>query len=260
MAIQIQALHHPVPSRRVLFAGVGALALASFVAVSQIGAPDYAQLAANQEVEMHTARLPVQNLAELTKQSDAVVVGRVVASGKVHFMQAESQQPHALQPDPRLDGIGKSKEAANAAAAPSRIQTGILTPPSGIPVTDFTVEVSQVLNGKLTKGSQITISQPGGVIELPNPAGSKAPTLVRTLVAEHDPLMVVGQEHVLFVQQSGDGTFHVAGGPDGRFKLDAKRALQPVDEGSPVGQTHKGESVDVLQAKINNVKAGRASD
>jgi hypothetical protein len=250
MAIQMLTLHHSAPNRRVLLAGVSALALAGFISLSQIGAPDYSGLAANQIVEMHTARLPVENLSELTKQSDAVVVGRVVASGKVHFMQAEGQQPRGLQPDPRLSGLSKSKDAAGL-SAPARAQDGILTPPSGIPVTDFTLEITQVLDGNLAKGSRITVSQPGGTIELPNPAGSKAPTLVRTLVAEHDPLMVVGQEQVLFLQGSSDGTFHVAGGPDGRFTLDARRALQPVDEGSPVGKANKGETLASLQARLH---------
>ena len=67
-------------------------------------------------------------------------------------------------------------------AAPARSNDGILTPPSGIPVTDFSIQVSQVLHGKLAPGARITVSQPGGQITLPSPSGSSAPALVRTLV------------------------------------------------------------------------------
>jgi|SRR5579859_844099 len=256
METRTLTLQRWVPDRRILFVGAGALALAAMVSLSQIGAPDYSALAANRDVEMHTARLPAASLDEITKQSDAIVVGRVVASGAVHFIQADGQKPLALQPDPRLATLSKSKDAASLSAAPSRSANGILTPPKGIPVTDFSVQLSQVLDGKLVKGATITVSQPGGQIQLPSPAGSKAPTLVRTLVAEHDPLMIVGEEQVLFLQQSGDGTFHVTSGPDGRFGLDARRALKPIDDAAPVGASQKGQTLEQLAGKINTIKAG----
>jgi hypothetical protein len=253
MAVQMLSLQRSGPGRRVMLVGAGALALATLVSLSQIGAPNYSDLAATQEVEMHTSRLPVANLDELAKKSDAVVVGRVVASGAVHFIQADGQKPQPVQPDARLAGLDKAKEAARIPAAP-RSNDGILTPPRGIPVTDFNVEITQVLNGKLARGSKITVSQPGGEIQLPNPSGSTAPTLVRTLVAEHDPLMVVGQEHVLFLQRSSDGTFHVTGGPDGRFNLDARRTLKPIDEGTPLGASQKGQTLDSLQKNLNTIR------
>ena len=258
MATQI-AFHRPFPARRMLILGAGALALATLATVSQIGAPDYSSLAANREVEMHTARLPAASLTELTKQSDAVVVGRVVASGAVHFIQADGQKPLPLQADARLGGLPKSNDAARV-AAPTRSNAGILTPPTGIPVTDFTVQVSQVLNGKVGQGARITVSQPGGQITLPSPAGSAAPPLVRTLVAEHDPLMVVGQEQVLFLQQSNDGSFHVTSGPDGRFALDARRTLKPVDETAPVGMSQKGQTLDQLLGKVTTIKSGGVAE
>lgn len=255
MAVQMLTLRRSAPGRRVMLAAAGALALAALVPLSQIGAPNYSDLAANQVVEMHTSRLPVASLDDLTKQSDAVVLGRVVASGAVHFIQADGQKPQALQPDARLGGLAKAKDAAKVAAA-TRSDTGILTPPRGIPVTDFNVQVTQVLNGKLVQGSQITVSQPGGQITLPSPKGSTAPTLVRTLVAEHDPQMVVGQEQVLFLQQSSDGTFHVTGGPDGRFGLDARRTLKPTDENTTLGAGLKGQTLARLQQNVTSIKAG----
>jgi hypothetical protein len=200
---------------------------------------------------MHMGRIPVQNLDELNKTSDAVIVGRVIATGAVHFILPSGEQPHAFQPSAAPKDLPKDKIGAGKTPELGRFQPNIITPPAGMPVTDFTIEVSQVMRdgSGVAKGSRITVSQPGGVVQIP--LGQGAPTLTRTMLAEHDALMVQGQEHVLFLQKAGNG-FVVTGGPDGRFKLDAKRTLQPIDEGSPVGLAHKGETIDGLQSKINN--------
>src|SRR5215469_7889008 len=131
MAIQFPTLQRRTLDRRMLLAGAAALAFVAYIPMSQIGAPDYSDLAANQFVEMHAARLPVADLTELTKKSDAVVVGKVVGSSPVRFVQTENQAPLPLQADSRLAGIGKSKDAA-AFSAPKRSNDGILTPPKGI--------------------------------------------------------------------------------------------------------------------------------
>jgi hypothetical protein len=256
METRALTLQRLAPERRVLFIGAGALALAAMVSLSQIGAPDYSGLAANREVEMHTARMPASSLTELAKNSDAVVVGRVVGKGNVHFILPEGQQPQGLQPDSRLNGLGKAKDAPGLASAPKRSNDGILTPPKGIPVTDFSVQLTQVLDGKLAPGATITVSQPGGEIKMPPPAGSQAPTLVRTLVAEHDPLLQVGEEQVLFLQQEGNGAFHITSGPDGRFGLDARRALKPLDETTPVGASQKGQTLQELAGKLHSIRSG----
>ena len=88
-------------------------------------------------------------------------------------------------------------------------------------------------------------------------ARSGLPTLSRTLVSEHDPLLVKGEEQVFFLSNGSDsGTFDVTGGPDGRFKVDARGLLQPVDDGSLVGQAHKGETVDSIAKKVNILRQG----
>ena len=116
-------------------------------------------------------------------------------------------------------------------------------------MTTFRIEVTRVLKGTLAKGVNIGVTQPGGDVQIPLGAGR--PTLQRNLVAEHDPLMLQGQEQVLFLHGS-DGNFTIAGGPDGRFNLDARRTLQPIDEGSPIGKAHKGKTVDELELAIHN--------
>ena len=240
--------------RRALIAGVGALALMSTVYLGLQGAPDESAFAANREVEMHVARLPVETLDDLTKQSDAVVVGRVIGAGKTKFILPEAQQPRPFAPSgPPADlPADKRAELGKAPAPPSRQQENIITPPPGIPTTEFTIEVSRVLRGNLPAGSRITVTQMGGVFQMP--LGPGAPTLTRTMVAEHDPLMVPGHEHVLFLKRSADGGYHVTGGPDGRFGLDARRHLQPVDDGSPVGKAHRGKTIEDLDAAMRRVR------
>jgi hypothetical protein len=240
---------HPF-GRRGLIVGAGALVVTATLFLGLAGAPDESSYAANREVEMHVARVPVQNLDELTKQSNAVVVGRVVSKGATKMIVPTSQQARPFTGAAIPSDIGKDKASQiKTTSEVSRNQPNIITPPAGLPMTEYTLEVSQVLSGKLAKGSKVTVNQMGGEILIP--LGDGAPTLHRTMVAEHDPLLVPGQEQVLFLTKEAGGTYHITGGPDGRFNLDAKKSLQPVDEGSPVGKAHKGHSIDDLQNNIN---------
>ncbi len=234
----------------VLFAG------ATFGAI-RLSTPDNSDMVQNLEVEMHTTRVPVKDLGELTKKSDAVISGHVIAQGATKFIEISGGPAHALQPDPGLANLPANKRAGLKDAAPAGVRSnaGVITPPAGIPVTQFTVEVSQVLNGKITKGQHVIINQFGGTYQLALGAG--LPTLSRTLVSEHDPLLVKGEEQVFFLSKGSDsGTFDITGGPDGRFKVDARGLLQPVDDGSPVGQANKGETVDSLAKKVNIQRQG----
>jgi hypothetical protein len=250
MATQVLSFSRPSLGRRGQVLALGAMALIALAPLSQIGAPDYSALAANRMVEFHTSRLPIQDLAELTKKSDAAVLGRVVSKGAVHFVLPEKQQPRAFTPSAPPTDLPQSKLEGlkDAPAAPPRNEPGLVTPPAGIPVTQFTVEVTRSLFGELKVGQRITLEQAGGDITMS--LGGNAPTLTRTIVAEHDPLLVTGQEQVLFVSKGANNTFVVTGGPDGRFSLDARRSLVPVDEGSPVGKAAKGETIDSFASKV----------
>ena len=245
----------PFPSfgRRGLLAAsaIALFASATFGAIRQT-TPDNSDMVQDLVVEMHTTRVPVKDLGELTKQSDAVISGHVIAQGATKFIQITGGPAHALQPDPGLANLPANKKAGlkDAAPAGARSNAGLITPPAGIPVTQFTVEVGQVINGKIAKGQHVIINQFGGTYQLP--LGPGLPTLSRTVVSEHDPLLVKGEEQVFFLKNGSDnGTFDITGGPDGRFKVDARGLLQPVDEGSPVGQAHKGETVESLAKKVN---------
>jgi hypothetical protein len=239
--------------RRALIAVGGALAVSAFVYAGFQGAPDYSALAANKDVEMHVSRLPVQSLDELSNGSQAVVVGRVVAKGATRMLQASGGAPLAFANDPAPSGLSAQKldGLKNAPAAPARSRDNVITPPAGIPITSFTVQVSRSLQGGLKQGQQITIDQEGGEIQIP--LGQGLPTVHRTIVAEHDPSLVAGQEQVFFLSKGDGSAFRVTAGSQGRFNLDAKKTLQPVDEGSPVGQQHKGLSVDELQSRLGRL-------
>ena len=50
--------------------------------------------------------------------------------------------------------------------------------------------------------------------------------------------------------------FHVTGGPDGRFGLDARRTLKPTDENTTLGAGLKGQTLARLQQNVTSIKAG----
>jgi len=257
MAMQLSTTFPSLGRRGLLAASAIVLFAGATFGVIRLATPDNSDVVQNLEVEMHTTRVPVQDLGELTKKSDAVISGHVIAQGTTKFIEITGGPAHALQPDPGLANLPANKRAGLKEAAPAGVRSnaGVITPPAGIPVTQFTVEVSQVLNGKITKGQHVIINQFGGTYQLALGAG--LPTLSRTLVSEHDPLLVKGEEQVFFLSKGSDsGTFDITGGPDGRFKVDARGLLQPVDDGSPVGQANKGETVDSLAKKVNIQRQG----
>jgi hypothetical protein len=236
------------PLRFALAISAGALALAAGVLFSAATTGEDSSLTLYRDVEMHVARMPAASLKDLLMESDAVVVGRVVAKGETHFLGTDSAAPRPVTPAALPAGLPKEQADALAQANASGPDDGIARPPRGIPMTTFQIEVTRVLKGTVVKGSSIAVTQPGGDVQIPLGAGR--PTLQRKVVAEHDPLMLQGQEHVLFLDGS-DGNFTIAGGPDGRFNLDARRTLQPIDEGSAVGKAQKGKTVDELEVAIH---------
>jgi len=257
MAMQLSTTFPSLGRRGLLAASAIVLFAGATFGAIRLSTPDNSDMVQNLEVEMHTTRVPVKDLGELTKKSDAVISGHVIAQGATKFIEISGGPAHALQPDPGLANLPANKRAGLKDAAPAGVRSnaGVITPPAGIPVTQFTVEVSQVLNGKITKGQHVIINQFGGTYQLALGAG--LPTLSRTLVSEHDPLLVKGEEQVFFLSKGSDsGTFDITGGPDGRFKVDARGLLQPVDDGSPVGQANKGETVDSLAKKVNIQRQG----
>src|SRR5262249_40025826 len=150
----ILSFSRPTFDRRGLIAVGGALALSAFVFAGLQGAPDYSGLAANREVEMRTSRLPVQTLDELSTTSDAAIVGRVLAKGETKMIQASGGQPQAFADVATPNGLSPQKldGLKNGPAAPARSRDNIITPPAGITVTTFTIQVTRSLQGGLKAG------------------------------------------------------------------------------------------------------------
>src|SRR5262249_51574024 len=85
----------------------------------------------------------------------------------------------------------------------------------GLPVTQFTVQITTVISGQAAANGQIVVTQPGGPIDLPTyPHG---PKLHRIIEVGHDHLIKPGEEQVFFLSPAADGTYFVVGGPQGRF-------------------------------------------
>jgi hypothetical protein len=93
----------------------------------------------------------------------------------------------------------------------------------GIPYTDFAFTVQTVLHnpGKrtVTAGSVLRIHQTGGTVD----------NAVHQIA--DDPLFNVGETAALFLVEYQPGYFRVAGGPTGRFEVNAGKIAPVNDEG-----------------------------
>jgi hypothetical protein len=203
------------------------------------------------------SREPVTSLEELTGMTDIVVVGRVVAQGATTFITPGNRhepRPFAPQSTTNLPPEKRSSgtSVATDSSAPGAEGGAIAVYPPGMPVTRFTVQISKVLHGseQLAAGGQVTVKQLGGPVELP--ARQDAPKRILPLEVDGDPLLTVGpQQHVLFLTKEADGDYTVAGGPDGRFALDAAGHLQPVNRRSQIVRAQQGETLDQMQARLS---------
>ena len=94
------------------------------------------------------------------------------------------------------------------------------------------------------------MSQLGGTVAERRPDG----VLVNKLVAntEHDPLMQVGDEDLLFLNRdSASGKFFTTGGGLGRFKVQSNGTLMAVDHDSPIAKIANGKSVGFLKNAVS---------
>lgn len=101
------------------------------------------------------------------------------------------------------------KHASDISAAGSIVGIVQQTVQDGIPYTDFTFHVSQVLYDPhhLFTGQSLLIHQTGGLVNN------------RPVSVESDPLFQIGEQAVLFLKQYSPGHYFVAGGPSGRFRI-----------------------------------------
>ena len=186
-----------------------------------------------------------QDVAELTKASRAVSHVRVLSAGQSYLVPFDKSSP-VVSPAPR-DGGQKDKARDQAPAVPGGPELS-----NGVVKTDFTVEVLDDVTGRgPRKGERVVVSQLGGTIASKRPDGVTEQVIVAN--AEHDALMQVGAEEVVFLSQDpATGKFFTTGGGLGRFAVQPNRTVIAVDHDSPLSRAQNGKPVESL---INAVQA-----
>ena len=244
----------PHPRRVLLVAAAGALALtASFAALRYV---QLLQRAENRTVEIGASYRAVNTLASLSQQADLIVVGHAIDTGKTRHLVQPVQQAVPFQPNQAVnapDDKAKLSALGNQGSIGLRGKAGHPPPPSfDSLVTDYSFAITRVLYGPAKTGAQITVTQPGGQIDLPTFAGG--PTLKRTVEFEHDPLIVKGQEHALFLGQTTDGKYYIIGGPQGRLTVDNGGKIFPIDPASPATRGRSGQTLESFAVEVQRAR------
>jgi hypothetical protein len=193
--------------------------------------------ASKQAVEFSATYRNFDTVDALRKESVAVVVGQVVGAPTTELVapsippQLPAHQPHqtskpgVTQPTPGH----ASRQPGDSSAR-------------GVPVTTYSLQVTQVLSGTMTPGQVIHVKQLGGTLPLP--------TGVQTTFEDaHDPLLRPNEPQVLFLGENADGSHFIVGGPQGRLKVRTGR-VYPVDPSAPVAKGHAGELLEEFAARI----------
>ena len=162
------------------------------------------------------------DLTDLTKASHAVAQVKVLSAAKSYRVAFDRPQV-VVAPRPSDGAKGKEQPAAPAPAAVI-LEDGLLH-------TDFTVEVVEAVRGGLQKGQRLVVTQIGGTED----SGAK-------LNAEHDPLMQVGAQEVLFLKKDAkSGKFFTTGGGQGRFTVQSNGTVSPVDAHTELARVTTGK-------------------
>ncbi len=162
------------------------------------------------------------DIADLTKASHAVAQVKIVSAAKSYRVPFDKAQ---VVVSPRnTDGAKGKEQPQSSVPAVDFKQQGLLH-------TDFTVEVVDAVRGSLKNGQRIVVTQLGGTED--NGA------LTNT---EHDTLMKVGAQEVLFLRQDAQsGKFFTTGGGQGRFTVAANGTVTPVDQHSQLARLVTGK-------------------
>jgi hypothetical protein len=185
------------------------------------------------------------DVTDLTRASKAVAHVRILSAGTsytIPFDRASAVVSARPNGNPDKDKLGQQTSTTPAGAAPS-----------GLMKTDFTVEVLDNLHGGgLKKGDQIVVSQVGGTVATRRPDGVSTNLTVAN--AEHDPLMQVGDEELLFLNQdAANGKFFTTGGGMGRFKVQSNGTVFAVDHDSPIAKVVNGKPTSFLKGAVQSV-------
>jgi len=187
-----------------------------------------------------------QDVSDLTHASGAVAHVRILSAGKSYLIPFDA--PVTNVAPARKDDSAKGKLGQQTSGTPAKalLQNGILQ-------TDYTAEVLDNVRGaSVKKGQQIVISQIGGKLASQGADGSSKEIVVAN--AEHDPVMQVGDEEMLFLNQdSATGKFFTTGGGQGRFKVQSNGLLSPVDVHSSVARLQTGKPAASLKNAVQAI-------
>ena len=184
------------------------------------------------------------DLTNLTRASKAVAHVRIVSEGNsytIPFDNASAVVTARPTGNPEKDKAGQPLSSIPAGA-----------PHTGILKTDFTVEVLDNLRGGIKKGDHLVVTQVGGTVATKRPDGVSTSLTVAN--AEHDPLLQVGDEELLFLNQdAATGKFFTTGGGQGRFKVQSNGQVLALDHESLVGRTMNGKSLGFVTNAVKGV-------
>jgi hypothetical protein len=226
-------------------AGLMTLALVVGSAVRMyLDVQDYAQ---DRVVEIGASYKPYQDVAALTRDADLVVLGRVVGEGKTHLVAQPSERPRAFQP-PAVSAADPAKQ--NLAPVESTSSASTATQ-FDLPVTRFRLAIERVVHGT-AQSQELTITQPGGKLVTPTFPGG--PQITRTVQFEHDTPLTAGERQLVFLRATGDGTYYVVGGPQGRLTIDRAERIHPVDRATPAVRGREGQQMDALLEEVVAVR------
>jgi hypothetical protein len=172
---------------------------------------------------------------ELTKASQAVAHVKVVSASPSYVVPFDA--PVVTVAPPRTEGDKSKLDPKSAVPGVAPQDTGILH-------TDFTLEVlDNVRGGGLKKGDRIVVTQLGGTQKDGTTAG-----------AEHDPLLQVGDQEILFLRHdSRTGKYFTTGGGQGRFKVQSNGTLTAVDSHSPLARLETGKPASFLKSAVRAI-------
>jgi hypothetical protein len=215
------------------------LVLGAAAVVSGVG------LTQRSDIEYMTDGPSYADITDLTHASSAVAHVRILSAGNTYTIPFDNNAPVVTA---RPTGNPDKDKSGPALSNVPAVQA-----PQGLLKTDFTVEVlDNVRSSGLRKGDHIVVSQLGGTVSSRRPDGVTVNTVVAN--AEHDPLMQVGDEELLFLNRDGaNGKYFTTGGGLGRFKVQSNGSVMAVDHGSPIARVADGKPVNFLKSAVQTV-------
>jgi hypothetical protein len=179
-----------------------------------------------------------KDVGDITRASAAVAHVRIVSAGTPYVIPFDKGS--TVVSPPLADNGPKGK-----AGTPPSSTAPAAAPFDGVLKTDYTVEVLDNVRGAgIKKGDRLTVSQLGG----------KTADGATVANAEHDPLMQVGDEEVLFLNRDArSGKFFTTGGGVGRFKV-RNGAVEAVDHDSVAGRGLTGRPAASLKQAVQAVR------